>query len=516
MINLFRVAHVVGFALFAFSAAVLADANYDVVINNGRVIDPESGLDDIRSIGIRDGKIVAIAEQSLNAEQVIEAEGYVVGPGFIDYHAHGGSLLSGRLQAFDGVTTAIEAELGQLPTKAVYQLAKQQGRATNYGWSASWAAARMQIMGGHQADGTQQALTRGLSDPSWSKKATAQQQQQIIALLRSNLRDGALGIGLTLGYASQVGHSEIRALSALAVEENVPIFVHGRFWGGDDPGGDIAATQEIISNAITSGAHWFMHHISLASVEDISTMLAAAQKAGARIDIEALVSETGSTFLGAEFLSPERLATFSRGLKPSDILYYGEPIANNDELRRLRKQDPSALIFLLHRDAENNLAHRAIQKLSFSIPGVVLGSDAMPWKNRDGSYTRGDVWPLPADAWAHPRSNATFTQFIDRWVNRWAAFSLMDVFTMGSYRSAKIFEKEIPSMRNKGRIKLGADADILVFKPLEIEVRATLKAPQAHSIGMHWVLVNGVPIIQEGTLSTQHFPGQPVLRSTSK
>ena len=508
--------HILALLIFFSYSICLAGSQYDLAINNGRVLNPETKLDAVRSIGIRDGKIVKISNKALKGEQTIDANGYVVGPGFIDYHSHGGTLLSGRLQAFDGVTTAIEAEMGQLPIKRVYELAAKQGRATNYGWSASWAAARMQVLGGGQPDGTQEGLTAGLGNPNWGNTANQQQQTQIIDLLRENLNQGALGIGLTLGYASKSAHAEIRALSKLAVEQNAPVFVHSRFWGGDDPAGDIAATQEIISNAITTGAQWFMHHLSLASVDTIAPMLEQAQKAGARIDIEALVSETGSTFLGAEFLSPERLPTFSRGLAPTDVIYYGEPIANNQELRRLRKQDPGAFIFLLHRDSENNLEHRATQKRSFSIPGVVLGSDAMPWKNRDGSHTNSDAWPLPDNAWAHPRSNATFTLFLQRWVNDWKQFSLMHAFEMGSYRSAKIFEQEIPAMKNKGRIKVGADADLLVFKPADIRVRATLKKPQQHSIGMHWVIVNGVPIITEGELDTSKLPGRPVIRPILK
>ena len=489
-----------------------AAKDFDLVINNGRVLDPETRMDAVKSIGIRDGSIIKISKRALTGKRIIDASGYVVGPGFIDYHAHGGTLLSGRMQAFDGVTTAIEAELGQLPVKQTYALAAKQGRATNYGWSASWAAARMQVLGNAQLDGTMEAMAAGLANPSWGNTANPQQQAQIIDLLRENLQQGAVGIGLTLGYASMAAHSEVRALSKLAAEQNAPIFAHARFWGGDDPAGDIAATQEIISNAITTGAHWFMHHISLASVDTIAVMLQQAQKAGARIDIEALASETGSTFLGAEFLSPERLPTFSRGLAPSDVIYYGEPIANDDELRRLRQEDPGALIFLLHRDSEKNLQHRAIQKRSFSIPGVVLGSDAMPWKNRDGSYTNSNAWPLPQTSWAHPRSSATFTLFLQRWVNQWQEFSLMDAFEMGSYRSAKIFEQEIPAMQRKGRIQVGADADLLVFKPHEIDVKATLKKPQAPSIGMHWVIVNGVPIIEQGELNTRVLPGRPILR----
>jgi N-acyl-D-glutamate deacylase len=120
-----------------------------LVLANGRVMDPESGLDAIRNVGIRDGKIVAISEGELEGSRVIDAAGRVVAPGFIDLHSHAHtSLIGGRVQAFDGVTTAFEAEAGQLPIDAAYRLAETEGRAINYGFTASWLAARIAVMGG--------------------------------------------------------------------------------------------------------------------------------------------------------------------------------------------------------------------------------------------------------------------------------------------------------------------------------------------------------------------------------
>jgi len=485
---------------------------FDLVINNGRVLDPASGLDDIRSLGIRDGRIAAISRTALAGKQVIDASGETVGPGFIDYHAHGGSLLSGRLQAFDGVTTAIEAEMGQLPVSMAYDRAAREGRASNYGWTASWALARMQVIGGIAPDGTLETVSRGIMNGQWTAAATPEQEQAILELIQANLEQGALGIGLTLGYAPGARHAEIQALSKLAEREQVPIMIHPRFWGGADPGGDIAAIQEIIANAVTTGAHWYVCHISLATVETTQEMIAAARAKGAHIEVEALVSETGSTFLGAEFLAPEELPHFSRGFAPTDILYYGEPIADEEELVRLRREDPAALIFLLHRDSENNLAHRATQRKSFDFPGLILASDGMPWKDREGHDVAGDAWPLPPEAWAHPRSQATYTRFLQLWVREWGEFTLMDAFAMGSYHPARALEDDIPAMKNKGRIQLGADADLLIFDLAKISVNATLQNPLPHTTGMRYVIVNGTPVIAEGELDVSALPGRPIRR----
>lgn len=314
------------------------------------------------------------------------------------------------------------------------------------------------------------------------------------------------------GYVPNVPHGEIQALSRLAAKHSVPIVTHQRFWGGSDPGGDIAATQEIIANAITTDAHWYICHISLATVKATHKMIAAAREKGAHIDVEALVSETGSTFLGAEFLAPEALPHFSRGFTPADILYYGKPIPNEKELVRLRKEDPTALTFLLHRDSVNNLQHRATQRQSFDLPGTMLGSDGMPWQDREGNYIPGDSWPLPGESWAHPRSQATYTRFLQLWVHEWQEFDLMDAFRLGSYNPAKALEDDVPALKNKGRIKVGADADLLVFDLAEIKVNATLENPLPHSEGMRYVIVYGTPVISEGELVVEAKPGRPVRR----
>ena len=150
--------------LLASCAAPFVDSerpSFDLMINDGRALDPASALDGMRSLGIVGGRIAAISQEPLSGARTIDATEKVVGPGFIDYHAHGGTLLSGRLQAFDGVTTAIEAEVGQLPIPDAYALAAKQGRATNYGWTASWGLARMNVLAGGSVDGTIDGFLRG-------------------------------------------------------------------------------------------------------------------------------------------------------------------------------------------------------------------------------------------------------------------------------------------------------------------------------------------------------------------
>src|SRR5271168_51729 len=93
------------------AAPAVADT-YELVIEGGRVMDPETGLDAVRNVGIAHGKVVRIAAESLAGARVLHAQGLVVAPGFVDLHQHAQDLDSGRLKAFDGVTTALELEIG--------------------------------------------------------------------------------------------------------------------------------------------------------------------------------------------------------------------------------------------------------------------------------------------------------------------------------------------------------------------------------------------------------------------
>ena len=123
-----------------------ATQQYDLVLEGGRVIDPETGLDAVRNVGIRNGKIASISAAPLSGRRVIHAAGLVVAPGFIDLHQHGQDLASQRVKAFDGVTTALEMEIGA-PDVAQFLKSKEGRSLIHYGTSASHVAARAAVFG---------------------------------------------------------------------------------------------------------------------------------------------------------------------------------------------------------------------------------------------------------------------------------------------------------------------------------------------------------------------------------
>lgn len=209
----------------------------DLAIINGRVIDPESGLDEKINIGISGSKIEAITPNAVQAKRIIDAKGLIVSPGFIDLHAHGQIILSGRVQALDGITTALELEAGFLPIQDYYDQMAKEGRPINYGASVNWSSARIAVINRIKINDTEKVSELFFSNPLWQKKSIANDEQlaQISTLVNQGLDEGGLGVGFLSGYAPDTGHKEYHHISELAAQRGVPTFTHGRYLSMLDP-----------------------------------------------------------------------------------------------------------------------------------------------------------------------------------------------------------------------------------------------------------------------------------------
>ena len=122
-------------ALLLFLASAIYAQDFDLVVANGRVMDPATNLDAVRHIGIRAGKIAAVSASPLRGKSVVDAKGLVVSPGFIDLHSHGQTQENYRYKAKDGVTTALEMEVGVSPVTAWYS-AREGKSLINFGATA--------------------------------------------------------------------------------------------------------------------------------------------------------------------------------------------------------------------------------------------------------------------------------------------------------------------------------------------------------------------------------------------
>ena len=239
-----------------FAAAAFAQS-YDTVLQGGRVMDPETGVDAVRSVGITQGKIMRISSEALTGKRVLDAKGLIVAPGFIDLHQHGQDVASSRLKAFDGVTTALEMEIGAPDVAAFLQ--KKDGRSLiNYGTTASHAAARALVFGQPIHDPT----IVPPSGAATNQPATPAQIKAIEDRLRQELDAGALGVGMGLQYTPGATRFEVIQMFRLAAARHVPVFTHVRSFGLIEPGSSIEAISEVIGAAAISGASLHIVHIN--------------------------------------------------------------------------------------------------------------------------------------------------------------------------------------------------------------------------------------------------------------
>lgn len=233
-----------------------------------------------------------------------------VSPGFIDFHAHGQNIPADRMQAFDGVTTALELESGIFPIDGWYRIQKQNRRVLNYGVSAAWTFARVSALEDTKPEPTLKwfqdayALTRWVNNVS-----TAEQQKQIVNMIELGIKEGSVGVGINSGYAPGYGYKEMLAIHELAAKYKVPTFTHIRNMSNLDPNSSVQAYAELISFATGAGSHIHVCHLNSTGLKDISIairILRQAQDQGANITVEAYPYGAGgqTTWLGTVMSLP--------------------------------------------------------------------------------------------------------------------------------------------------------------------------------------------------------------------
>lgn len=461
--------------LLALIATAFAQP-YDIAINNGRVIDPESGLDAVRHIGIRGATIATLSRKPLKAKREIDASGHVVSPGFIDLHQHGQTDENYRVKARDGCTTALELEIGVSPVNPWY--AAREGKALiNYGASVGYIGSRMIVM-----KDTGDWLPK---DNAVTKVSTKDEQKAIRDLVDQGLAEGGLGIGFGFNYTPTAMQEELQHVFQLAGNWKRPAFIHMRYGSHGDPG--IAASlHEVLAYAVVTGAPVHVVHLGASSTANFPTGIAiveAARKHGVDISVESYPYTAGMTRLETAIFAPgfrERL-----GLEYKDMLWVktGERLTA-DTFEKYRKEGGLVATFTNTEEMiEKNMAH----------PLVMVASDG-----------------ILENGLGHPRVAGTFARVLGRYVRERKTLSLNEAIRKMSLMPAQRLEAMSPAMRKKGRIHQGADADIAVFNPNTVTDRSTYEKPNLPSEGIPYVVVQGVVIVDGGKVVEGPRPGKGI------
>jgi N-acyl-D-aspartate/D-glutamate deacylase len=464
----------------ALSSNSMFAQQYDVVLEGGRVMDPETGLDVKRNVGIRGQKIVRVSSETLSGRRVIHAAGLVVAPGFIDLHQHAQGIESQRVKALDGVTTALELEIG-VPDVAGFLKTKERHSLVHYGTSASHVAARALAFGTPLPPG--EILPK--SGPATEQPATAAQIMQIENRLRAELDAGGLAVGMGIQYTPGATRLEIINMFRLAAERKVPVYTHVRSSGGIDPG-SIEAVSEVIAASAISGAPLHIVHINSTCLRDAPeclSMIEGARARGLDVTTEAYPYIAGMTFINSAVFNPgwqEKQGGISYG----DLVLpnTGEHLTKErfDELHN-SSTPQTVLIFSNSQEVLDKVIPNQL---------VMIASDGLE---------------------GHPRNAGTFSRVLAQYVREKGTITLMEALRKMSLMPAQMLERSTPAAHQKGRLQEGADADIVVFDPATITDHATFQKPMEPSAGVHYLLVAGTVIVDDGKIVPDVYPGRALL-----
>ncbi|MDR2323161.1 MAG: amidohydrolase family protein [Microbacterium sp.] len=490
----------------------------ETLLRGGRVIDPRTGSDTISDLLISDGRIAAVASgiPAPEGAAVVDAEGLVVGPGFVDLHSHVHSIAGHRLQAMDGVTTALDLEAGLMPVAEAIARAGREGRPLNYGFSASWAQARAYAHLERVPVPDFTASMDLLGNPGWQRSSSPAERRRWLGLLENELAAGALGIGVLMGYAPRSDPDEYLELARLAAAAHAPTFTHVRELIEADPATPIDGSEELVRAAAETGAamhHCHVNSTSLRHIDRVLGLLDRSRAAGSQVTVEAYPYGAGSTAIGAFFLAPEKLAGLGIGPTALVLVDTGERIADEARLREVRASDPGAACIVTFLDEADPLDRTHLHR-ALAYPDAIVASDAMPiaWPASGGAPTVYEqrVWPLPEGGQTHPRTAGTFAKSLRLMVRESGAWSWTEAFRRCSYLPARVLDEVSPAMRAKGHLTVGADADLVVLDPAAISDRATYADPTRPSQGVRHLYVHGTEVVRAGDIVTDAHPGRAV------
>lgn len=487
---------------------------YPLVLRGGRVIDPASQLDDLRDVAIDGDTVVEISAAPLRGHRTIDVTDLVVCPGFVDLHSHGQAIPEQRLQALDGVTTALELEAGTTPVGSAYEEAAKEGRPLNYGFSTSWALSRMMELAGAQASGAVRKILHHLGDEAWQGPASPRQTASILDRLSTDLEAGALGIGVIVGYAPMLDPDEYLAVATLAAAAGTPTFTHARAIIEANPHVPIDGAEEIVRAAGETGAAMHYCHVNSTSnrhIDRVLGLIAQCRAEGSTVTTEAYPYGAGATGIGAAFLAPELLP--QQGLRPEQIVYVptGERVASARRLRELRAEDPGGVALVHFLDDDSNPTDRALLQRAMLFRETAIASDAMPLTWPSGAPDPL-TWPLPSGGIGHPRGAGTFTRSLRRLAAPDGPLSLSEAIARCTIVPAQVLETSAPAMARKGRIGPGSDADVIVLDPNRVADRATYADGTRPSEGIVHVFVNGEQLVRDGEIVPNILPGRAVRR----
>jgi N-acyl-D-amino-acid deacylase len=544
------------FGLILSTVAFAADAPFDLVITNGHIIDGTGSPWYSGDIGIRDGHIAAIGNLSAAARQrTVDAKGRVVAPGFIDMLGQSEMtiLVDPRLPSkiYQGITTEITGEGGSAAPMNDAMIAEDRIGFEHYQINPDWRTFRQyfsrlekQGMGINLASFVGATQVRRMVLGEADVQPAPEQLEKMKGLVRDAMRDGAVGVSTSLMYAP-APYAKTEELIALASEASEFGGIYASHLRNESD-----SALEAIDEAVRIGreAHipveiWHFKIAGKANFGKMPELIARVNQArSAGIDVEADTYAYTAWFNSMSAFVPawahdggdakliERLkdpATRARIRKdmetpsktwdnewdeisgPQDVII---GVVQNPALKKFQGKRLSEVAKIMNRDPMDALFDLLIEDKAFtgcavfgmSEPDVALALQ-QPWVSVDNDASGASPEGILGDEHPHPRAYGAFPRILRKYVREEKKLTLEEAIRKFSALPAQRMR-----LADRGVLKQGMWADVVVFDSETVRDLATYDEPNRLSEGMAYVLVNGIPVIEQGKM-TGALPGK-VLR----
>jgi hypothetical protein len=477
--------------------------DYDLVINNGRVMDPETLFDGVANVGIKDGRITEISKKPLKGAKTIDATGHIVAPGFIDTHFHFQMPVGYSLGLRDGLTSSMDFEMGCAGSyMAQWYKAREGVTQANYGCAVSHEFARGMVIDGSNGDYLLDGPIAALEtrkNTGWSAtRPTLEQGNAILEEIDKGLQAGAVGVGSTVGYMREgVSSREMFEVQKVGARYGRATGAHTRYTLGTDTTENNGA-QELVANALALGAPAIVLHFNNPGWRLAHQMITALQEQGHNIWGEIYPYAAGSTPMNASFLKPESWVD-DLGHRYEDTMLDPETgeFFTLETYKATVASEPTKPIVIFKMPEED-------QAKWLTLKGVTMASDATAATPYDAPWD----YPMEKLGGSHPRTAGARGATIR--LGRENNIPMMQLMSILSYNAAKhLGDTGLKSMQERGRIQTGMVADIVVFDPELFTDNSTYQQGAIPSTGMKAVIVNGQIVVRDD-VQLPVFPGQPI------
>jgi len=510
-----RLNFVLATAAVMFAAPAFAQ-QFDLVINNGRVMDPETMYDSIANLGIKDGRIRAITKQRITGKETIDATGLVVAPGFIDTHFHSVDVFATKMALRDGVTTGMDLEQGATQVGQWYAQKEKEGWQVNFGTTSSLMLTRLLVHDPEvKVDGPLDLANAGPAVNAsardgvqgWSvTRSNLDQMNKIVSLLDEDLRQGAIGIGVGSAYmANGLTTYEQFEVQKAAARYGRLTSVHTRFHvSNQTPTEAQIGLDEVLVNAMLLKAPLILAHDNDYGWWENEEKLRMARAQGYNVWGEYYPYVEGSTGVSADFLQP-KIWLDKYHYEYKNTLY--DPttdsfIPDRAAYEKIIKQEPGRIVVVV-------MPYRKpwVDKW-LRIPHMTVASDSMIGVGTDGKFL---PWDADYSKYAgNPRTPGAMAKTLR--LGREQGVPLMFTLTQLSYWSAlHLGDTGLQDMKDRGRVQVGKIADLTLIDPEKVTDKSTMKKGEQGlpSTGLPYVIVNGTIVVKDSKVLPVK-PGKPI------